>query len=190
MTRIDEQKMKNIEERENIDDISTRIEMIRSEHSSTSKCKKHGSKVNSDPDPSPSDSSDSSSLSDSERKRKKSKKKKKRRKHRKDDSLDPSSSDDSDDSDLSEDSHYRRRRRKNKKHRKKEPIRLCATLTAKLLTTVYKSKIIRLKLDEDPLQRRIYFLTFIDSLNMVFSQYRETCEVLRDYPKMEGKTVK
>ena len=49
MTRIDEHKMKNIEERKNIDDIPTRIEMIRSEHSSTSKCKKHGPKVNSDP---------------------------------------------------------------------------------------------------------------------------------------------
>ena len=33
MTQIDEHKMKNIEERKNIDDIPTRIEMIRSEHS-------------------------------------------------------------------------------------------------------------------------------------------------------------
>ena len=107
MTQIDEHKMKNIEESENIDDIPTRIEMIRSEHSSTFKCEKHGPKVNSDPDLPPSDSSDSSSLSDSEHKRKKSKNKKKRRKHRKDDSSDPSSSDDSDDSDSSEDSHYR-----------------------------------------------------------------------------------
>ena len=49
---------------------------------------------------------------------------------------------------------------------------------------------IRFKLDEDPLQRRIYFLTFIDSLNMVFPQYRETYEVLREYPKMEGGNVK
>ena len=142
--------------------------MIRSEHSSTSKCAKHGPKVNSDPDPPPSDSSNLSSSSDSEHKRKKSKKKKKRRKHKKDDSSDPSSSDDSDNSDSSEDSHYRRRQRNNKRHRKKEQIRLCATLTSKLLTTAFKSKIIRLKLDEDPLQRRIYFLTFIDSLNMIF----------------------
>ena len=49
---------------------------------------------------------------------------------------------------------------------------------------------IRFKLDEDPLQRHIYFLTFIDSLNMVFSQYRETYEVLRDYPKLEGENIK
>ena len=58
MTRIDEQKMKNIEVRESIDDIPTQLEMIRSEHSSTSKCKNHGLKVNSEPDPSPTDSSD------------------------------------------------------------------------------------------------------------------------------------
>ena len=182
MIRIDEQKMENIEERENIDDISTRMEMIRSEHSSTSKCKKHGPKMNSEPDPSPSDSSDSSSSSDSAHKRKKSKKKKTRHKHRKDDSSDPSSSDDSDGYGSSEDSHYRHRRRQNKKHWKKDLIRLCATLTEKLLTTAFKSKIIRFKLDEDPLQRRIYFPTFIDSLNMIFSQYRETYEVLR-YPR-------
>ena len=155
MTRIDEQKMENIEERENIDDILTRIEMIRSEHSSTLKCEKHGPKVNSEPDLSPSDSSDSSSSSDSARKRKKIKKKKKRRKQRKDDSSDPSSGDDSDYSDSSEESHYRRRRRNNKKHRKNDPIRLCATLTTKLLTTAFKSKIFRFKSDEDPLQRRI-----------------------------------
>ena len=130
--------------------------------------------MNLDPDPSSSDSLDSSSP-DSVPKKKKSKKKKKRRKHRKDDSSDPSSSDDSD---SSEDSHYRRKRRKDKKHRKEDPIRLCATLTAKFLTTTYKSEIIRFKLDEDPLQRWIYFLAFIDSLDMIFSQYREACEVL------------
>ena len=71
----------------------------------------------------------------------------------------------------------------------KDPIRLCATLTAKFLMTAYKSKIIRIKIDEDPLQQRIYFLTFIDSLDMIFSQYRETCEVLLDYPKIGGVDV-
>ena len=34
--------------------------------------------------------------------------------------------------------------------------------------TAYKSKIVMLKMDEDPLQRRIYFLTFIDSLDKIF----------------------
>ena len=45
-------------------------------------------------------------------------------------------------------------------------------------------------MDEDPLQRRIYFLTFIESLNMIFYQYRESCEVLLDYPKIGGDDVK
>ena len=105
MTRIDEQKMENIEEGTNIDDIPTQIEMIRSEPISTSKCEKHKLEGKSDPDPPPSDSSDSSdsSSSDSEHKRNKRKDKKNRRKHRKDDLTDPSSSDDSDDSDSSED---------------------------------------------------------------------------------------
>ena len=107
-------------------------------------------------------------------------KKKKRHKHWKYDSSDPSLSDGSDSSD---DSHYRRKRRKNKKHREKYTIKLCATLTEKLLTKEYKSKIIRFKMDEDPLQRRIYLITFIESLEMIFSQYRESCEVLFDDPK-------
>ena len=68
----------------------------------------------------------------------------------------------SDDSGSSDDSHYRRKRRNNKKHQKEDPIKLGATLTAKLPTAAYKSKIIKFKMDEDPLQRRIYFLTFID----------------------------
>ena len=123
--------------------------------------------INLDPEPSSSDSPESSS-SDSRARKKKRTKKKKRRKHQKDDSSDPSSSDDSDSSD---DIHYRRKWRKqhkHKKHRKKDPIRICATLTEKLLTTAYKSKIIRFKMNEDPLQRRIYFLTFTDSLDMIF----------------------
>ena len=45
-------------------------------------------------------------------------------------------------------------------------------------------------MDEDPLQRRIYFLTFIDSLDMIFYQYRQTCEVLLDYPKIGEGNVK
>ena len=131
--------------------------MTRSEKSST-RSDNHKPEVNLDPDSSSSDSLDPSS-SDAAHKNKKSKKKKKHCKHQKDYSSDPSSSDDSD---SSNDSHYRRKRRKDKKHQKKYPIRLCANLTAKLLTTSYKSKIIRFELDEDPLQHRIYFLIFID----------------------------
>ena len=141
--------------------------------------------MNPDPKPSSSDSSKTSS-SDSRAKKKKSTKKKKRRKHRKDDSSDPSLSDDSDSSD---DSHYRQKQRKNKKHREKYPITQCETLTAKLLTAAYKSNITRFKMDEDLLHRWIYFITFIDLLDMIFSLYRETCEVILDYPKIGGGDV-
>ena len=57
------------------------------------------------------------------------------------------------------------------------------------MTTAYKSKIIRFKMDEDPLQRRIYFLAFLESLEMIFSQYTETCKVLLDYPKIGGDDI-
>ena len=45
-------------------------------------------------------------------------------------------------------------------------------------------------MDEDPLQRRIYFLAFVESLEMIFSQYKETCEVLIDYLKIGGGNIK
>ena len=45
-------------------------------------------------------------------------------------------------------------------------------------------------MDKDPLQRRIYFLTFVESLEMIFSQYTETCEVLLDYSKIGGENIK
>ena len=94
-------------------------------------------------------------------------------------------------SDSSNKSDYRRKRRNKKNsHRKKDPIKLCVKLTEKLLTIAYKLKIIRFKLDEDPLQRRIYFLTFVESPEMIFYQYTENCEVLLDYPKIGRGDIK
>ena len=73
---------------------------------------------------------------------------------------------------------------------KQDPIKLCAKLTSKLLTTAYKLNILKFELDEDTLQHHIYFLTFIESLEIIFSQYKETCEVLLDYPKIVGENIK
>ena len=95
----------------------------------------------------------------------------------------------SDDSDLSNDSDYRRKLHKKKSHQKEDPVKLCARLKSKLLTTAYKSKIIRFKMDEDPLQRRIYFLTIVESLEIIFSQYTTTCEAIIDYPKIGGDDI-
>ena len=44
-------------------------------------------------------------------------------------------------------------------------------------------------MDEDPLHRRIYFLTFVESLEMIFSKYTETCEVILEYPKLGGDDI-
>ena len=44
-------------------------------------------------------------------------------------------------------------------------------------------------MDKDPLQRRIYFLTFVESLEMIFSHYTETCEVLLYHPKIGGDNI-
>ena len=43
-------------------------------------------------------------------------------------------------------------------------------------------------MDENPLQYQI-FLTFLESLEMIFSQYIETCEVLTDYLKIRGDDI-
>ena len=71
-----------------------------------------------------------------------------------------------------------------------DPIKVYVRLTEKLLTTAYKSKIVRFKLDEYPIQHQIYFLAIVESLEMIFSQYKETCEVLLDYPKIGGENIK
>ena len=44
-------------------------------------------------------------------------------------------------------------------------------------------------MNEDTLQRRIYFLAVVESLEMIFSQYKETCELLLDYPKIGGDDI-
>ena len=43
-------------------------------------------------------------------------------------------------------------------------------------------------MDENPLQYQI-FLTFLESLEMIFSQYIETCEVITDYLKIRGDDI-
>ena len=42
----------------------------------------------------------------------------------------------------------------------------------------------------DLLQLQIYFLTFLESLKMIFFNYKEHCEVLLDYPKIGGYNIK
>ena len=67
-----------------------------------------------------------------------------------------------------------------------EPIKKWANITAKLLKVKYKSKAIKFKLDEDKLQRQIYLLSFINSLGIILSQYKETYMLLIDYTYIIG----
>ena len=79
-------------------------------------------------------------------------------------------------------SNYKRRRldkrNKNRKCNKQDPIKLCAKLTVKLLKTAYKSKVLKFKLGEDPLQIRVSFLTFIESLEIIFHDTRKLVRYL------------
>ena len=63
-------------------------------------------------------------------------------------------------------------------------------IDGKFLTTAYKSKVLKSKFYEDPMQRRIFFLNFMESLEMICSQYKEIFEVLLDYTKMGGEDIK
>ena len=111
---------------------------------------------------------------------------------------DPSSSDSSssDSSESSYDKYYKKRQRtkknKNKlrsKNSPNDPIKDCAKITAKLLTAVYKPKIINFKLDEYPLQRRFYLLSFMNLLKFVLSQFKETYMLITENPSIRGEDL-
>ena len=44
-------------------------------------------------------------------------------------------------------------------------------------------------MDKDPLQCRIYFIAFVEALEMIFLQYTETCELILDYPNIGGGDI-
>ena len=49
--------------------------------------------------------------------------------------------------------------------------------------------VLKFKVDEDPLKCRTYFLTLMESLVMIFSEYKETCEVLLYYPTIVEEDI-
>ena len=56
------------------------------------------------------------------------------------------------------------------------PIKKCAKLTDKMLIAAYKSRLIIIKLDQNPLQQRVYFLSFVTSLKNIYQNIRKhTC---------------
>ena len=94
---------------------------------------------------------------------------------------------------MSDGSDYKSKIRNKKgtcREKKQDPIKLSAKLLEKLLTTAYKSKVLKFKLDEDPLHHHIHFVTFMESLEMMFLQYKETCKVLPDYQTIGVEDIK
>ena len=84
-----------------------------------------------------------------------------------------------DSSDSSDDEYYKRRQRakNNKKKRQSkmrfhDPIKKYSKLIAKLLTAAYKPKVIHLKFDRDPLQHQVNFLSFMNQLKIILSQFK------------------
>ena len=53
-----------------------------------------------------------------------------------------------------------------------DSIKKCANLTAKLLKYAYNSRVTKFKLDEDPLQSWVYFLSFVNSLETYYHDLR------------------
>ena len=79
------------------------------------------------------------------------------------------------------------KKKRRSKSRFGDPIKNCVKLTANLLKADYKSNFGKFKFDEDPLQRRVYFLSFINSHKIVLSQFLETKIMLMDYPFIRGE---
>ena len=81
----------------------------------------------------------------------------------------------------SSDDEYQKRKWHAKKNKNKcqsktsfnDPTKKCATLTTMLITYTWKSKVIKFKLDEDPLQLQVYFLTFMNLPKITLSRYKE-----------------
>ena len=60
-----------------------------------------------------------------------------------------------------------------------EPIKKCANLTS-----TYKTKGVKFKLDNNPLNCSVCFLSFINLLKIVSSSFSETYMLLMEYPSI------
>ena len=89
------------------------------------------------------------------------------------------------------DSGYVKQKRTHKKRKGKkctiDPIQKCAMITAKRLKAALNSKVTKFKLDEDPLQHRVYFLNFINSIKNCYHKFKHTCMFVMEYPYIEGE---
>ena len=70
---------------------------------------------------------------------------------------------------------------------KKDPTKKCAKMTSKLLKAASDAKLKHLKMDDNPLQRRVNFNNFISSVRIILSQQKSTSTVLATYPDIASK---
>ena len=70
-----------------------------------------------------------------------------------------------------------------------DQIKKGTNITANLFTDVYKSKVFKFKLYKDPIQCRVYFLSFVSSLEIVLSQFSETYMLLMESPPIIGEEI-
>ena len=52
-----------------------------------------------------------------------------------------------------------------------------------------KIKVIKFKLDKDPLHQRVYFLSLMNPLKIILSQFSEEYMILMEYPSIWGEKV-
>ena len=111
---------------------------------------------------------------------------------------DPSLSDSSlsESFDSSYDNYYKLKQREKRDKKKRQvktcfndPIKTFVNLTANLLNTTLKSKVVRFKFYKDTLQCRFYFLSILNPINLLLSNISETYMLLMDYPYIRGEEI-
>ena len=96
----------------------------------------------------------------------------------------------------SSDAGYTKRERHTKKKKMKrcskkgfnDPIKKWANITAKVIRAAYNSNATEFKLDEDPLHRQVYLISFISYLKIILSKFKHNYMLLREYPSITCKT--
>ena len=78
------------------------------------------------------------------------------------------------------------KKNRRSKTRFDKTIKKCAKLTVKKITSAYKSKVIKFKLEKDLIQILVYFLSLMNSLKIILSPFSDKYMLLMDYPFTKG----
>ena len=75
------------------------------------------------------------------------------------------------------------------KRNNNNPIKHFTKITSKLFKAAYNSYVTKSKLDEYPLQRRVYLLNFINYPKIILSQFQETYMMLMKYSSIREEDL-